>query len=98
MMPSLKTENGVSSCGGRCVSRISGRLPGNFTRRPLAVGKRELDGISRECPADAQCGDAGFGSARDELPTRGGGIAHAYWGSYSLRMENPPSEEPYSQS
>src|SRR6266702_3610362 len=38
--PSLKTENGVSSCGGRLVRPIIGRFCGYFTsgRSPLSMG------------------------------------------------------------
>src|SRR4051794_33414257 len=40
MTPSLKTEKGVSSCGGRAVSPIIGRFCGYFTsgRSPLSNG------------------------------------------------------------
>src|SRR5262249_7347458 len=39
-MPSLKTEKGVSNCGGRIVRRMSGRFCGNATnlRAPFAKG------------------------------------------------------------
>jgi hypothetical protein len=38
--PSLKTENGVSSCGGRLVRPIIGRFCGYLTsgRSPLSIG------------------------------------------------------------
>jgi hypothetical protein len=47
-IPSLKTENGVSSCGGRVVMRMSGRFCGYFTsgRSPLTNGSEIVSAAS----------------------------------------------------
>src|ERR1700738_2925252 len=48
MTPSLKMENGVSSCGGRLVSPIIGRFCGYFTngRSPLSKGSVTVSSAS----------------------------------------------------
>lgn len=60
--PSLNTLNGVSSCGGRLVRRISGRFWGNATssRVPLSNGKSTvlalvLASASNAMPPSAAC-------------------------------------------
>ena len=82
MRPSSKTSNGVSSCGGRVVSTISGRFSGKATSggvRWRRAGRRSRAARARRAER-AESGGGDGGATGDDEPAAqavAGTVGHA---------------------
>jgi len=79
--PSLKTANGVSSCGGRLVSRISGRFCGKTTssRSPLSKGSTTRAAVAASACSAGCDAAAAVPIAPSAFQSRGDALSRSVW-------------------